>query len=377
MATADQLLASLDGVSSSSFVNETERTRARDALFEALRRVHHITWDQNWVNLATSAVIRTLIDAGVFGKWAENGGGPMTSPQLAELTGVDTLLLRRLLRHVAGQNLITEMAEDTYAPTPWAKAIASDPALASVYQGFYHKMNTPLFRTLPYFLKETGYKNPSDVNKSNFQFCHGPDSSFFQFAASDPEVTVSFNNAMECHSRYNLSPWPDVYPTDSIIDASKSKPDRPLFRQRHPDILPGSLILQDLADILKGVEIGKGIIVQPHDFFTPQPVQGARAYFLHNVLHDWPDDVVKNILTNITCSMEKGYSRLLVHESLVSSLKPSPRVTTSDITIMTKLAAKERSESEWKELLTGACLRIINIWRPPQSVESVIETELA
>ncbi|KAG6354382.1 hypothetical protein INS49_004399 [Diaporthe citri] len=30
--------------------------------------------------------------------------------------------------------------------------------------------------------------------------------------------------------------------------------------------------------------------LQVHDFFTPQPVKGARAYFTRSVLHDWPDE---------------------------------------------------------------------------------------
>ena len=97
MASADQLLASLQGINASSFANEAERIRARDALFETLRKVQSpwdIAWDHNWVNGATNAAIKTLIDAGVFKKWDEAGGQPKTSAELAELTGTDALLIR-------------------------------------------------------------------------------------------------------------------------------------------------------------------------------------------------------------------------------------------------------------------------------------------
>jgi hypothetical protein len=96
MASADQLVSTLEGLNSSSFASEAERVRARDALFEALRRVQSpwdIVWDHNWVAPATNASIKTLIQAGIFTKWAESGGKPKTCAELAELTGADELLI--------------------------------------------------------------------------------------------------------------------------------------------------------------------------------------------------------------------------------------------------------------------------------------------
>jgi hypothetical protein len=96
MATADQLIANLQGVEAGTFANEAERIRARDALLDALKKVQSpwdIAWDHNWVNGATNAAIKTLIDAGVFAKWAETGGEPITCAKLAELTGADELLI--------------------------------------------------------------------------------------------------------------------------------------------------------------------------------------------------------------------------------------------------------------------------------------------
>lgn len=294
-----------------------------------------------------------------------------------------------MMRHVAGQRLVLEVDEDTYAPTEWAKALAADAAFPGMYGGFYHELNSPMFRTLPSYLKETGFKNPSDVNNCNFQYWKGAGANMFQYVGTNPLLTADFNDAMECHSKYNLTPWPEVYPTETVV--SSAKPRRSLvvdigggkghdlekFRLKHPEIPAGSLVLQDLGDILKGVEATKAIEIQPYDFFTPQPVKGARVYFMHNVLHDWPDETATKIIKNVADAMDKGYSKLLIHESLVSSREPLARVTTSDLTMMACLAAKERTEGEWKDLIGGAGLRVIKIWRPAQSVESVIEAELA
>ncbi|KAK4041040.1 S-adenosyl-L-methionine-dependent methyltransferase, partial [Parachaetomium inaequale] len=340
--------------------------------------------------------IKTLIDAGVFKKWAEAGGNPITCTKLAELTGADVLLIRRMMRCISGQHLVTEVSLDTYARTPWAQALSDGPSFAGMYGGFYHELNNPMFRTLPSYPKETGFRNPTDVNNCNFQFWRGEGANMFQYVGTNPKLTSDFNDAMECHSKYNLTPWVDIYPTDGVVETAREG--RPLvvdigggkghdlkkFLARHCDapLPPGSLVLQDLPEILKDIDVpqdGGTIAVQPHDFFTPQrdSARGARIYFMHNVLHDWPDATARQILQTLAPAMEKGYSRLLLHESLASSERPLSRVTVSDITMMACLAAAERSEEQWRELIPSAGLRIVKIWRPVESVESIIEVEVA
>ncbi|KAF4456477.1 sterigmatocystin 8-o-methyltransferase [Fusarium albosuccineum] len=392
MASADRLIKTLEGVDANSFANEAERVRAMDALALALSKVQKpwdIVWQHCWVNPATNACAKTLIDAGVFNEWVKSGGAEKTCGELAALTGTDEVLIKRMMRQIAGQNLIIETAQDTYRPTPWVHALAADEALSNTYGALYDFVNGPMFRTLPFYLKETGYKNPTNPNDCNWQFMKKSKETLFESLGSDPVAAREFNDAMASHSKYNLTAWPEVYPTDALV--ADSKPDRPLvvdvggskghdlekFRLQHPDIPDGSLILQDLPTILKELDIPKTIKVHPHDFFTPQPVKGARAYFMHNVLHDWEDTQAKQILSHIADAMEPGYSKLLIHESLVSSVKPLARVTTSDLTMMACLGAKERTEAEWRELVESVGLRVLKIWRPPQSVESIIEAEVA
>ena len=99
MTSADQLIGALEGLNADSFVNEAERVRAMDALAPALssvRKPWDTVWQHCWVNPATNACVKTLIDASVFRKWIETGGGEKTCAELAKLTGADVVLIRRL-----------------------------------------------------------------------------------------------------------------------------------------------------------------------------------------------------------------------------------------------------------------------------------------
>ncbi|KAK7740598.1 hypothetical protein SLS62_011099 [Diatrype stigma] len=398
MTSANAIIQALEAINADSFADTNERHRVEDALVAALNRVRtpwDIGWNHVWVNAPTNASIKILIDAGIFKKWVENGSKPQTTDELAEFTSTDPALIRRLLRQLASQHLILETAEDTYAPSPWAIRLGTDPAFPSVYGTFYHDTILPLLGSLPSFIKETGFKNPRDSDNCTFQYVRGPGTSYFDWVSRDPLHNAEFADAMECHSRGNLTAWVDLYPTSTLLRGAK--PDRPLvvdiggskghdlekFRLKHADALPdGSLVLEDLPGILQDVRIGddrRAIAVTPYDFLTPQPVRGARAYFLHIVLHDWPDDVCVRILRNVAAAMEPGYSKLLIHETLVADVRPSPRVTATDISMMAIFASAERSEREWRRLIEtdGLGLRVVKIWNPHQTMESIIEVELA
>lgn len=68
-----------------------------------------------------------------------------------------------------------------------------------------------------------------------------------------------------------------------------------------------------------GVGESKRIELQVHDFFTPQPIKGARAYFMRSVLHDWPDEQCRKILGHLKDAMDPGYSKILISDCVSAS----------------------------------------------------------
>ena len=100
---------------------------------------------------------------------------------------------------------------------------------------------------------------------------------------------------------------------------------------------------------------------------------GARAYYLHGVLHDWPHAEALSILKMQYPALEAGYSTLLVHDHVVPETRAQPHATAYDLTMMVKVAGVERTEDTWRELLREAGFEIKKIWMSPLAAQSVIE----
>ncbi|KAI1407450.1 S-adenosyl-L-methionine-dependent methyltransferase [Hypoxylon sp. FL1857] len=393
MSTLDRLSTALEHLNSESFENDDDRLRAENLLLEALTRIRtpwDIAWNHNWVSPATNGAVKTLIDAGVFKQWTKHGSKAQTSTELARLTDTDPALIKRLVRHLAAQHLLIETAEDTYEPTPWATTLGTDSAFPAIYGTLYHDITTVVFGGMPPFLKKTEYQNPTDPSNGVIQHLQGPSVSFYEYIVSDSIRNKEFTDAMECHSKWITTAWPDVFPTDTLLKDAKM--DRPLVVDigsslghdleklllKHPEIPDWSLVLQDLPGVLRSVQISnKAITKDPYDFFTPQPIMCARAYLLHKVLHNWPDKQAVAIMKNVADAMEKGYSKLLIHESMVDNVKPSLRTTTSDLTMLASVTTAERTVKEWHDLIAAAGLKVVEIWKLPTAIDGVIETELA
>jgi len=293
----------------------------------------------------------------------------------------------RLLRYIAGQHFVEQTDDSTYALTHYSRALA-DPQFANVFI-FGSRFQRPVLANFPKFAQDTNYRNPTNLEQSNYQNLYGPGTSVFGSFKDDPELGTAFNDSMKSFA-LNKASWCDIYPIDQIVaELREGKPlvidiaggvghDLERFRARYPDVPHGSLILQDLPDVAQQAQVKAPAITQSHDIFTPEPVKGARAYFLHNILHDWPDDKSAEILRNVAKGMEKGYSRLLLNENVIPAKGAHPDATTLDMIMMMVISSTERTEEHWRKLIARVPeSKLVKIWTLPEAVESVLELELA
>jgi hypothetical protein len=133
------------------------------------------------------------------------------------------------------------------------------------------------------------------------------------------------------------------------------------FKNANPT-LPGTLIVQDIPVVVDSIkDLPLGIQAIKHDFFNPQPVKGAKAYFLSNVLHDWPDKQATTILASIKDSMN-AESILLINENVLPESKVSMYSASTDLIMMASFASLERTERQFKTLLEDAGLELVKVW---------------
>jgi demethylsterigmatocystin 6-O-methyltransferase len=132
------------------------------------------------------------------------------------------------------------------------------------------------------------------------------------------------------------------------------------LRSRFPD-LPGRVIVQDRPEIVqqaKGkIDSSTNIEIVVHDFMTPQPVTGAKVYYLRNILHAWDDETCVKILQNIKVAMTEE-STILLDENVVPERDAPARVAEHDIEMMLCLGTKERTKAMWQALVEKAGLKM-------------------
>ena len=105
---------------------------------------------------------------------------------------------------------------------------------------------------------------------------------------------------------------------------------------------------------------------------------GARAYFTHYILHDWPDKQAREILLHLKAAMQPGYSKLLLNESILPDGDCPPFYAGQDLNMMCIVAGMERSRKQWAELIDSVGLHILQIWDAPEAgnLDGVIEVIL-
>ncbi|KAL9100779.1 MAG: hypothetical protein Q9163_003886 [Psora crenata] len=253
----------------------------------------------------------------------------------------------------------------------------------------------PGFFALPEYLAKSQYQSPDDPVDGAFQLSHGTKDHFFEWLSKRPELMSQFQNHMAGY-RTGRPSWmdPDFYPVEkNLVEGAKTNEDSVFLvdvgggkghdllelHRKHPK-LPGKLILQDMKDVIAEAQatgLNERVTTMEHDFFTEQPILGARAYYMHSCLHDWPDKKAYEILTGLKHGMTKGYSKLLINENVIPDQGAHWLSTALDMVMMSNFSASERTEQNWRALLESAGFRIVKIWTYEPGTESLIEAELA
>lgn len=285
---------------------------------------------------------------------------------------------------------LKETGEDEYQLTNFTRSLALD-MIADAYIALPSACGMAQLK-LHEYCRERGWKNPDNAQDTPLQSAVKTDKDFFSYLRSKG-YGEHFNNHMRGYRQGRL-PWmaPGFFPVkERLIDGLESSPNAALlvdiggnvghdleeFHKYHPDA-PGRLILEDLPAVVEEAR-DLSAVIRPlgYDFHKEQPIKGAKAYYMHSVLHDWPDPVCESILGRVKEAMKPGYSRLLINENVIPGTDAWWETSALDINMMALLSASERTERDWYELIEKrAGLKIVKIWSGGRGVESLIEVEV-
>ncbi|KAI0514347.1 putative O-methyltransferase [Xylaria bambusicola] len=311
---------------------------------------------------------------------------PVTSAELASLSGSEELLIIRILRPMAAIGFVKEAGQRKWTATPLTFAMATE-EIASGHR-MVGEMIVGAASQAPKYFKEAGYQCPTDPHDGLMQYAFRTKLTTFEFFKSMPEIFNDFNMFMG-NTMGARHYWVDWFPVQDILldGATNGSPllvdvgggkghDVVSFHTRYPH--QGRLVLQDLESVIESIEgLDSAIEVMEYNFFTEQPVEGARAYFYHHILHDWSDSNCLDILKRVKKAMTPGYSRLLIHEMIIPEEGASAFHAVLDMTMMAFNAAMERTERQWIELMERAGLKVVKVWAPPQNDgDGIIEVVL-
>ncbi|KAI1133130.1 S-adenosyl-L-methionine-dependent methyltransferase [Nemania abortiva] len=389
LALADRIDALLDG---SSGPLETLDAGIRRKLSEAARKL----------NLATEATGDTVhrivhsplqlpvalvgVETHLFEILTERGQKGATNAELASTTGVDPVLMKRLLRYYQSFGMVNQSADDQYQANNITSAMVSLGGRAGV--PFYLGSLVPAFNAIPEFLRNTKYANVTDGANCPWYLGQQTDKPPFEWVKERPEMMGNFMSWM-VSQRDGLPIFLDAINFEKEFTSQGVNENTPVFvdvggslghqcialRQRHPRLV-GRVILQDREEVIQQAKTRpipgfQGIETQAYDFFTPQPIKGARAYYLRNILHDWPDEKCVEILKNIKLAMTED-SRILIDEMVLPERSAPWRATQLDLAMSSCFAAMERSRADWDSLLGKAGLAIVNVWKYTEQLDDCI-----
>ncbi|PWY75785.1 S-adenosyl-L-methionine-dependent methyltransferase [Aspergillus eucalypticola CBS 122712] len=384
----NDVLGTLNAINADSFSAEGDRINALLAAYALVSRL-----ETPWERIARmcmgepalSASLKVVKDLRLFEKWHADGDGARSGDELAALANCERDLLGRILRHLATNHILIEPTAGVFKPTTFSLSLLQP--VFGEWISFLFDVGIPVLHKTPEFLQKTGYKNPTDPKDVAFQYAKGYQGDMFDYFTSHPREGASFNHVMGGVMAHQAS-WLEIIPAEHFTNGSD--PNGPLvvdvggnighdiekFRQVHPETAH-RLYLQDLTAVVKLAKCPDPVNKMAHNFFQPQPVLGSRIYYMHAVLHDWSDEPARQILKMIRDAMKPGYSRLLVHDHVVPEKDAHPHATAYDLTMMALLAGVERTETQWRDLLSSVGYRVVKVWRSPLAAQAIIEAVIA
>jgi hypothetical protein len=341
----------------------------RNFLLRIHRRFTHpnvVLWEMVH-NLWLAAGISVAAELGIADLLKE---GPLTTGELARMTGTHEGALYRVMRMLASHGIFKETRNNRFASTRLSKSLQDDQIRYLILLHLTPK-HFNMFGEIMTSVR-TG-KNVSVELEGSALFAH---------IAGDETRNEWFNRAMTAATRMQVSALLPVFPFSrygKIYDIGGGEGLFLASLLRHTTANEGLVFdlpnaVRQTGEIIRQFSLEDRMTALGGDFFKSVP-PGGDLYILKSVIHDWDDADALKILRNIYVAMGQGSILLIIDAILDEGNRPSFGKMT-DILMMVSAGGKERTLEEFRSLTEKAGFRIRKV-HPTVSPHSIIEAEKA
>lgn len=282
---------------------------------------------------------------------------PATVEELATTTSTSPEQLRRLLRALADVGLVaTDGGADRYRLTARGDVLRRDHPSGV--------RSLAIMQTWgPNTLAWSRLSDAVATGEGTFEAENG--APLWETMSRHPDQQTMFNAAMARRAvmqARTLRDACDLSGIRTVVDVGGGKGGLLACLLQDEPGLRGVLadradVVTEAGEVLDRAGVAARCAVRAADFFVEVP-SGGDAYVLSNILHDWPDEDCLRILATVRAAMPTG-SRLWVLERVLDPEPPRPadlqaELHLLDLNMLVLFGARERTRSEYADLLTRA-----------------------
>lgn len=292
--------------------------------------------------------------------------GPKTVAELAQLTSTNEDALYRILRALCAAGIFTESGDRTFANNEVSDLLVSNT------QGSLHNM-VRWINCRPAWAAWERLDYSLETGKPCFDEVF--DKQVFDYFQEDKETAEIFHGAMSSFSTMTGHAVAEAYDFSGINKIAD-------LGGGHGALLSTIIaqnpnmrgVLFDLPEVVQGAELGDlkdKIDIESGSFLEGVP-QGADAYIMKHIIHDWDDERSIAILNHCRESMSDN-GKVLVVDMVITDAPESAFGKLIDIEMLAMTpGGRERTAEEFEALFAQAGFKVARII-PTQSPVCIVE----
>ncbi|KAL6864006.1 S-adenosyl-L-methionine-dependent methyltransferase [Trichoderma novae-zelandiae] len=300
--------------------------------------------------------------------------------------------LRRLVRHAITNRIFAEPQKGFVAHSRASRLIREDAPLRNWVGFMCNDLWLPVAHVVPAMKK---WPASEESTETGVNLAYGHHLPWFDFIQKDEAFAKRYNLAMQAHGDgegYSTDsvvkgyPWDKLPPDATVVDMGGNQGYISFaLAEAFPRL---SFIVQDTPGMRTPETIGRvpshlqsRVLLTTHDFFAPQPVAAAAAYFFRMIFHGFSDKYCLRILRALIPALRRG-AKIIINDGAL----PEPgtagyieekTMRTLDLFMQVTVNAREREPDDWRQLFARADERFkfVDIWKPDRSRMWFVEAE--